>query len=51
LRAPQGNLFLQHLDSLVNFGLGGQGAKPEILGAYLDRVAGTWPEFPSACSR
>ncbi|HYG64447.1 MAG TPA: DUF433 domain-containing protein, partial [Thermoanaerobaculia bacterium] len=38
LRATRGNVFLQHLDSLVNVGRGGQGAMPEILSAYLERI-------------
>lgn len=38
LRAMKGNLFLQELDKLTNVGRGGQGAMPEILGAYLERI-------------
>lgn len=38
LRVTTGNVFLQHLDSLINLGRGGQGAMPEILSAYLKRI-------------
>lgn len=38
LRVLPGNLFLQRLGELINVGQGGQGAMPEILGAYLERI-------------
>jgi uncharacterized protein (DUF433 family) len=38
LRATTGNIFLQHLGSLINVGTGGQEAFPEVLAAYLQRV-------------
>jgi uncharacterized protein (DUF433 family) len=38
LRVATGNVFLRHLDALVNVGRGGQKAMPEILNAYLERV-------------
>jgi len=38
LRAMSGNVFWKHLDALINIGMGGQVAMPEILGAYLERV-------------
>lgn len=38
LRVMERNLFLQRLDELINVGKAGQGAMPEILGAYLERI-------------
>lgn len=38
LRVTQGNMFLLRLDDLINVGRGGQGAMPELLGAYLERI-------------
>ena len=38
LRATQGNVFLEKMNELTNIGKGGQGAMPEILGAYLERI-------------
>lgn len=38
LRATKGNVFLEKLNELTNLGKGGQGAMPEILGAYLKRI-------------
>lgn len=38
LRVIPGNMFLQRLGELINVGRGGQGAMPEILGAYLKRI-------------
>lgn len=38
LRATEGNVFLEHLGSLINIGKGGQEAFPEILQAYLERI-------------
>ena len=38
LRVMIGNVFLQHLDKLINVGKGGQEAMPEILQAYLERI-------------
>lgn len=38
LRVIPGNMFLQRLGELINVGRGGQGAMPEILGAYLERI-------------
>ena len=38
LRVLPGNMFLQRLGELINVGQGGQGAMPEILGAYLERI-------------
>jgi uncharacterized protein (DUF433 family) len=38
LRATRGNVFLEQLNELTNLGRGGQGAMPEILGAYLERI-------------
>src|SRR5262249_2381590 len=38
LRATEGNVFLQRMDSLVNVGKGGQEGMPEILSAYLKRI-------------
>lgn len=42
LRVIQGSLFLQRINELVNVGMGGQRAMPEILGAYLERIE--WDE-------
>jgi uncharacterized protein (DUF433 family) len=38
LRVMKGNLFLRRLNELINVGRAGQGAFPEILEAYLDRI-------------
>jgi len=38
LRVTKGNVFLEQLDQLTNLSKGGQGAIPEILEAYLERV-------------
>lgn len=38
LRVMPGNVFLQHLDRLINVGKGGQEGMPEILQAYLERI-------------
>jgi uncharacterized protein (DUF433 family) len=38
LRVMRGNIFLQRLNELINLGKGGQGAMPEILEAYLERI-------------
>ena len=38
LRAMEGNVFLEHLGSLINLGKGGQQAMPEILRVYLERI-------------
>src|SRR5215203_5297646 len=38
LRATKGNVFLDQLHQLTNLSKGGQGAIPEILEAYLDRM-------------
>jgi uncharacterized protein (DUF433 family) len=38
LRVTTGNVFLEHLGKLINLGRGGQGAMPEILQAYLERI-------------
>ena len=38
LRVMRGNMFLERLNELINVGKGGQGAMPEILGAYLERI-------------
>ena len=42
LRVIKGSLFLEHMDQLTNIGRSGQGAIPEILGAYLERIE--WDE-------
>lgn len=47
LRATKGNMFLQRLSSLINVGKGGQGAMPEILGAYLQRIEWNRAGLPS----
>jgi uncharacterized protein (DUF433 family) len=38
LRVTTGNVFLEHVGKLINVGLGGQEAMPEILAKYLDRI-------------
>ncbi|HKI05885.1 MAG TPA: DUF433 domain-containing protein [Thermoanaerobaculia bacterium] len=38
LRATKGNVFLDQLHQLTNLSKGGQGAIPEILEAYLERI-------------
>ncbi|MDX1999410.1 MAG: DUF433 domain-containing protein [Thermoanaerobaculia bacterium] len=46
LRATEGNVFLEHLGSLINIGKGGQEAFPEIFQAYLARIEWNLQGFP-----
>jgi uncharacterized protein (DUF433 family) len=46
LRVTTGNVFLEHLGGLINLGRAGQGAIPEILQAYLERIEWDRRNFP-----